>query len=276
MEFLITFSYTLALDFLELMWCRSAIQRVIFETLTKFDGHEQNYLEYPHVKQIGGRAGRYRTAPSLPLKSSGHDVDSSATIPPVGPLPAMPNPGIVTTFEEADMKYLKVAMQSTIPPIPTAGILPPDQRIEKFARTFPPRRPFSRVLQSLFDMARVNMNLFHLCAVDALMNAAGVVEQTKGLTVAERITITQAPLPKKDIPVKQALISYSQLIAESRAASILDVQVLDWQVLDNYLAQKADPAEKNSNTEILGDSSLMVLPQLESLHKSTMLWLWLS
>lgn len=198
----------------------------------------------------------------------------------------MPNPGIVTTFEEADLKFLKSSMRANSPPIKTAGILPPDLRIENFARTFPPRKPFSRVLQKLFDMARVNKNLFHLCAVDALMNAAGVVEQTKGLTVAERITITQAPLPKKDSFVKAALISYSQLIAESRAASILDIPVLDWQVLDDYLQQKEtsnqtkeEVAKNNPNSEILDhpkESSLMTLPPLESLHKSTMLWLWLS
>lgn len=261
------------------MWCRSAIQRVIFETLTKFDGYQLTRLEIPHVKQIGGRAGRYRTAPSLPLKHSCQGADSSTPIPPVGPLPAMPNPGIVTTFENADMKFLKIAMQADSPPIRTAGILPPDQRIETFTRTFPPRKPFSRVLQKLFDMARVNKDLFHLCAVDALMNAAGVVEQTKGLTVAERITITQAPLPKTDNLVKAALISYSQLIAESRAASILDVPALEWQVLDDYLQQKEYTTEKDPNIEILGGckaSSLMILPQLESLHKSTMLWLWLS
>lgn len=267
-----------------------SIQRVIFETLTKYDGESIKVLEVPHIKQIGGRAGRYRVAPSLPLKTAKPENDTPAPIPPVGPLPAMPNPGLVTTFEKADLKVLKYAMAADIPDIKTVGILPPDRVIERFAKTFPPRKPFSQVLEKMFQMSRVNSNLFHLCSVDDLMHAAGVVEGTKGLTIAERITICQAPLPKRDVNVKQALVAYSKLIAESQSGSILDVK-LDLDVLDEYLEEKEQEAQRKaamqqgSQNELANswgeggaskDSSLMTLPRLESLHKSTMLWLWLS
>ena len=190
------------------------------------------------------------------------------------------------------MKLLTAAMKADVPPIRTAGVHPPDRIIEKFAKTFPPRKPFSSVLEELVKRAKVNKDLFHLCSVDDLMHAAGVVEATKGLTVAERITIAQAPLPKRDATVKQNLIAYSKLIAESRSGGILDVEDMQLQVLDEYLAQKEMDAEtavenarnasKKQLEEIRGefnaakDGVIEILPRLESLHKSTMLWLWLS
>lgn len=271
-----------------------SIQRVIFETLTKYDGESDKLLEVPHIKQIGGRAGRYRVAPSLPQKISGHENGEPGTIPPVGPLPAMPNPGIVTTFEKADLKLLTYAMNATTPDIKTAGIHPPDRVIEKFAKTFPVRKPFSQILEKMVQMSRVNSNLFHLCSMDASMHSAGVVEGTKGLTVAERITIMQAPLPRNNPNVKQALVAYSKLIAESRSGSILDVAGLEFDVLDDYLEAKEEEAKraeamKNaakgsqmelskmwSEVAVPRDSSMSTLPALEGLHKSTMLWLWLS
>ena len=281
---------------LVLITYNSSIQRVIFETMTKYDGESVKVLEVPHIKQIGGRAGRYRVAPSLPLKNSEAKQDQQngdipAVIPPVGPLPAMPNPGIVTTFEKDDLKILKLAMKAEVPPIETAGILPPDRMMEKFAMTYPPRKPFSQILERMFSMTKVNKNLFHLCAVDDLMRAAGVVEATRGLTVRERITITQAPLPRRDDNVKKSLIAYSNLIAESKSGSILDVRGLEWDVLDKYLEEKdrqASECQDNSSrseelkklwdqvTTAEKEGFLQSLPRLESLHKSTMLWLWLS
>lgn len=37
----------------------SNIRRIIFHTLTKFDGNEKGLLNSSHAKQIAGRAGRY-------------------------------------------------------------------------------------------------------------------------------------------------------------------------------------------------------------------------
>ena len=127
------------------------------------------------------------------------------------------------------------------------------------------------------------------------MHSAGVVEGTKGLTVAERITVMQAPLPRSNPNVKQALVAYSKLIAESRSGSILDVAGLEFDVLDEYLEAKEEETKraeamknvaKGSQTELSKlwgevaaaprDSGMSALPALEGLHKSTMLWLWLS
>ena len=127
------------------------------------------------------------------------------------------------------------------------------------------------------------------------MHSAGVVEGTKGLTVAERITVMQAPLPRNNPNVKQALVAYSKLIAESMSGSILDVAGLEFDVLDGYLeakeeetkgAEAMENAVKGSQAELSKmwsevsaaprDSSMSALPALEGLHKSTMLWLWLS
>jgi len=123
------------------------------------------------------------------------------------------------------------------------------------------------------------------------MHSAGVIEGTRGLTVAEKITITQAPLPKNNPNVKEALVAYSKLIAESRSGSILDVAGLEFDVLDEYLEAQEEGAGREEATkktvwiqgevyELASEAAAAPrdgsLPALEGLHKSTMLWLWLS
>ncbi len=49
------------------------IKRVIFESVHKFDGFQHRMLSVPEFKQIGGRAGRYRTA-----QQAAQDVETTA------------------------------------------------------------------------------------------------------------------------------------------------------------------------------------------------------
>ncbi|KAF8319432.1 P-loop containing nucleoside triphosphate hydrolase protein, partial [Clavulina sp. PMI_390] len=80
------------------------IKRMIFSTVTKWDGREEVYLSLSQTKQLAGRAGRFGTG-------QGNEG------------------GLVTTFQSADIQHLQEAMESENPPITQAIInLPYDAR----------------------------------------------------------------------------------------------------------------------------------------------------
>jgi superfamily II DNA/RNA helicase len=82
------------------------IGRIIFHsTLKRNINMSVSYIEPTYVKQIAGRAGR---------KSSNYPV------------------GKVTTWQEADLAYVKAVMKWDIPPITAAGIFPTVEQVESF------------------------------------------------------------------------------------------------------------------------------------------------
>eukprot|EP01038_Epipyxis_sp_PR26KG_P010534 gene10534-14151_t len=82
------------------------IRRIIFHNLMKKGQKSTNYCEPTSVKQIAGRAGRY---------SSNHSI------------------GEVTTWQEADLAYLKAVMSWELPQISSAGISPSLDQIQFFS-----------------------------------------------------------------------------------------------------------------------------------------------
>ena len=73
------------------------IQRIVFASAHKFDGVKVRPLEPTEVKQIGGRAGRYRTQFAI---------------------------GEVTALHEADLHVLRRAMDAPLAPIRQSGLSP--------------------------------------------------------------------------------------------------------------------------------------------------------
>lgn len=82
------------------------IGRIIFHTALKRWANEgTQYIEPTHIKQIAGRAGR---------RSSKYSV------------------GKVTTWQEADLAYVRAVMQWDIPSIQAAGIFPTVEQVQQF------------------------------------------------------------------------------------------------------------------------------------------------
>ena len=93
--------------------CRSC-KRVVFETLVKRTPNGLQRLTVPEIKQIGGRAGRYRSAG----QQESSKTDES-------------NVGFVTSLEEIDLSFIRAAMSTEPPPLTAAGIFPPDVVLHK-------------------------------------------------------------------------------------------------------------------------------------------------
>ncbi|MCJ1291217.1 RNA helicase [Xylographa carneopallida] len=238
-----------------------SIKRIIFESTSRHNGEQLKTLEVPDIKQIAGRAGRYRTAADAAkdiIMEGSADSDAKNSIAVA--VPAIPgtNLGLVTTLERMDLPIVQRAMQSEAGPITTAGIFPPDSIILKFSKYFPSETPFSYILLRLHEIARVHSR-FHLCNLRAYIGTADLIQQVKDLTVADRISLCAAPVDTKDPGAHSIILAFARCIATQRGGNLLDIHELNLEILDQPVTTDRE-----------------YLKQLESLHKSVVLYLWLS
>lgn len=216
----------------------------------KFNGTTTVPVSIPAIKQIAGRAGRFRVAGAKTPVISADDT--------VAPLPAAPSVGLVTTLDKVDYSPLKYAMSVTPKPLKTAGIMATGNHIEEFSTLFPPTTPFHVVLQKLRDYAATNRSLFHLCSFEDHVTVAKAISGIKGLSVSERLQFCMAPI-SRDPAVQDAALDMAQILADNGDGSALNIKSFDLDVLDI------------ENPTMAGE-----LRRLEGLHKSLLLYLWLS
>ncbi|KAI9222167.1 P-loop containing nucleoside triphosphate hydrolase protein [Blastocladiella britannica] len=145
-----------------------AIHRVIFSTVTKYDGKSTSPLSVSLLKQIGGRAGRFGKA----------HIDT---------------PGVVSAFYHRDLKFVKETMALTPPDIASAGLQPSSEMIEAFALQLP-AEPLSGLLAKFGALARVNSEQYFLCNFDTLQDLAKAIEDMKNMTIGEQYQFSLAPV----------------------------------------------------------------------------------
>ncbi|KAF2083657.1 P-loop containing nucleoside triphosphate hydrolase protein, partial [Saccharata proteae CBS 121410] len=245
-----------------------AIKRIIFETVWKYNGYEKVTLSTADLKQIAGRAGRYRTAHDA-NKAAESSRNSSGELAPntettAIPAPSTPPPapadetvGIVTAFEKEDFEVVRRAMASEPEPLKSAGIYPPDSITERFARYFPPNTPFSYILLRLHEFSSVNKR-FHLCGLKDQLQVAELMEGLT-LTVADKIIFCASPANVKTNVGKLLVRELARRVSEQRTGAVTDIELLSLDLLDQ--PTKADR---------------LSLYHLENLHKGLSLYLWLS
>lgn len=221
----------------------------------KHNGISFRELQISDIKQIGGRAGRFRTAAQDVATSTNtpkrdNDTETSDA--------TNKNLGLVTSLEVADLPLIRKAMESEAPPITTAGIFPPASILQRFATYFPQDTPFSYILLRLHEISRLSPR-FHLCALKEQLEIADVIQPFKNLTISDRLAICAAPTSLRDRGLPEVLRAFTRCIDEQRGGALLDVSELKLEVLDEQVS-----AEKR------------YLQDLESAHKALVLYLWLS
>jgi len=251
-------------------------------------------LNVADIKQIAGRAGRYRTAaqategeasvsqaakgddPTTAVENSGEpkadeaksevteSVDSvsdeakSSSTPPASASPKRQSVGLVTTLENFDFPIVEAAMSNEPEPIMTAGLFPPGPIVERFASYFPPGTPFSYILLRLHEISQVH-NRFHLCGLRDQLAIADAIQPIKGLTTMDRIIFGAAPAAVREPAMLAFVKTLAKCVAEQKGGSILEVSNLNLDVLDR------NPSGTRA-----------YLRELEMLHKCIVLYLWLS
>lgn len=235
------------------------IKRVIFESTWKYNGSQFEPISIPHLKQIAGRAGRYRVAPQSQPTSGPPSVHKK--------LPSNENPGasvasgsigLVTSLEQMDYARVRQAMQTEAEPIMTAGIFPPTAVLTRFAAYFPPGTPFSYILSRLHQISHLHPR-YHLCNLRDQTAIADIIEPVQGLTTADRIVFCAAPASHRLPDFRSIVIAFAQCVAHNTGGALLDMLDLKLEILDVQVSAERD-----------------YLVGLETVHKALILYIWLS
>lgn len=250
-----------------------SIKRVIFEAVMKNDGSRLVPLKISEVKQIGGRAGRYRSAHQSvtedakaltdtvvdPTDGVEDGVEGKASRgKAIAVPPPPPTVGLVTTLDRIDHPFLSAAMQREPEPLTTAGLFPPALIIERFANYFPPGTPFSYIMLRLHEISNVHPR-FQLCALRDQLAIADEIHTVRNLSIPDRIIICAVPSNMRDPAEALFLRTLAECIADKKSGHLLDLPNLPLHVLDRK------PTRERT-----------YLYSLEQLHKMIVAYLWLS
>lgn len=236
-----------------------AIKRIVFETITKYNGAYFDTIQASQIKQIAGRAGRFRTAVQAPAPVKANVNSRGPTAGALLDLPAPPSHiGLVTTMEEAELPIVRNAMQVEPEPIMTAGLYPPTTMLEKFAMYFPPSTSFSYIMIRLHELSTLHPR-YHLCDLRQQTGIADIIQPVRGLTIHDRILFCASPAEVKDPGMPAVVAAYARCVAENFSGELLSIPEIPLEVLDE---------------EVRLDREYM--RRLESLHKALILYLWLS
>lgn len=239
-----------------------SIKRVIFESVSKHDGHNMRVMETSEIKQIGGRAGRFRTARQAIVAANQEVVsaDPQAQLPAPAEDPEE-SVGLVTSLEEFDLPFVKAAMAREAEPIKTAGVFPPASVMARFAAYFPKETPFSYIVLKLHEIAQLHPR-YHLCDLGLHVEISDLIEEFN-LSTADRLVFLSAPISLRSLGAHAIVKALARCVAEQSGGDLLSIPELDLEILD--YSPHPD-----------GHDNKLYLEALESLHKALTLYLWLS
>ena len=238
-----------------------SIKRIIFEATSKHDGTQHRVMAASDIKQIAGRAGRFKTASDAIKKSTIDLTDGAEPAQAEMVEKPAPNIGYVTTLEPFDLPILQKAMNADVEPLATAGIFPPTTVILRFASYFPRGTPFSYILLRLHEIAPLG-DLFHLCNLKEQLRVADAIE-TLPLSPMDRINFIAAPVPIRDPEAPNVLRELAACVAFQGNGELVNIKSINLELLG-----------EDRTKYVFGEKHY--LRALESLHKSITLYLWLS
>jgi ATP-dependent RNA helicase SUPV3L1/SUV3 len=243
-----------------------AIKRVIFESTAKNNGqggHE--ILDNSAIKQIGGRAGRYKTARDAVQVAVTDGVDeeiySNTSLQAPEVEAPKQNIGYVTSIEKFDLEVISRGMKAEIEPLKQAGIFPPSSVINRFASCFPPKTPFSYIILRLHELAAISPR-YKICRLKDQIDVADAIQGFR-LTTNDRLIFMAAPASLRDPGLFGAVQEMARCVAEQSGGELLDLKCLNLELLDTDLHE-------------YGGRTSDYLRAVESLHKILTLYLWLS
>ncbi|KAG9992520.1 P-loop containing nucleoside triphosphate hydrolase protein, partial [Aureobasidium melanogenum] len=277
-----------------------SIKRVIFESSSKFDGFRQRPLVVPDIKQIAGRAGRYKSA---------YQANKAAAAQALAEVKGESEPGKETITEiPAESPTTVEASSKEVPPVSdvdstlqaprvqerpaksedsTLGLVTTLEDFDfsvianamkeepepiRSAGIFPPA-PIVERFASYFPpgtpFSYILMRLhelsqmhsrFHLCGLKDQLWIADLIEPIQGLTVTDRNILCACPASKSDKDMIGKLLPALARCIEQQGGGAL------------YDIEEM-PLEV---LELEMSPSRDYLRQLEQLHKAIVAYLWLS
>ncbi|KAK9446110.1 ATP-dependent RNA helicase SUV3 [Metarhizium brunneum] len=223
------------------------IRRVVLESITKFDGNQNRLLTYPEIKQIGGRAGRYRTAQSA-VGVNAEEAEKEKV-------------GLVTTMDQADLRNVERAFQKKVNDIEYASIQPPAGIVERFASYFPPDTPLSFILMRIKAAATVGPR-YRLNISSDVLEIADIIQDLP-LTIYDRLTFCYLPVALRAEGAVDVLRALARVVGHNSAGDLLSIKEIPLEFLEVKM-------------EDYPGGSQEYLSKLEALHVAINQYLWLS
>lgn len=243
------------------------IRRIIFDDHRKFDGKQLKPIETPQVKQIAGRAGRFKVAPSSrDFKNPGStSTENDATTPATA---ADYNVGYVSAFHQGTLNYVK--QQLALPSVPlNHGIVwPSDTLWAHYMSSFQRGTPFTSIIQRFSKEVVHQSSDFEVADIENRLSMVGELQKVKGLSVSDQLRISTAPVSSR-LPNFEAVIrEFCQTVAKSQSKTIFQYEdCLDFTIVSGDLPNPLT-TDPNEYKELLSAT--------ETLHKFVMVWLWMN
>lgn len=223
------------------------IRRVIMESVTKFDGTQSRLLTYPEIKQIGGRAGRYRSA-TRPDGTADTDAEEAKV-------------GLVTSMEHLDLRKVKQAFKRDVEDLKVAYIGPPASIVERFASYYPRGTPLSFILQRV-RMAATLGEPFRITLKTDQLEIADVIQDFE-MPIGDKLVFCNMPARMRyqtSVNVTRAL---AKIVAENLPGDLLSIKEIPIEYLE-------------METKNMKQDGVHYLQKLEALHDAINMYLWLS
>jgi ATP-dependent RNA helicase SUPV3L1/SUV3 len=174
-----------------------AIRRVVFTSLSKFDGTQERQLTTAEIKQVAGRAGRYGSR--FPT-------------------------GVVTAMNAEDLDILEDALQQPSDELQTAFVFPSLTQLEMLHSQHP-REKLPGILRLFAAAAEGSLTHTHYSyAKHEEVVALAQMLRHLPLSLREAWTFAISPTDPDDVPVASALLTFATTYAAQRRvtpASIL-------------------------------------------------------
>ncbi|KAL2204617.1 ATP-dependent RNA helicase SUV3 precursor [Sarocladium strictum] len=222
------------------------IRRVVMESVTKFDGNQNRTLTIPEMKQIGGRAGRFRSS------RSASEASSTKVINP---------PGLVTSMDASDIRFVQKAFRSPVHDIKRVGISAPTAVVEHFSTYYPPDTPLSFILMRIKTLAKTS-DIYNFTIAQATLETADLVHDIP-MVIGDKLTFCNMPVSIKAVGAEDIVRALARAISTNSDGALLEMKEIPLELLDaNYQKSMQDP--------------ITYLWKLESLHVALSQYIWLS
>lgn len=231
------------------------IRRVILESVTKYDGTQHRMLSHPELKQIGGRAGRYRSARSAAIDP---DTDADAKI---DSSTEKPNTGYVTTVDQADLHNVQRAFREPVNDIEAACLHPPAGIMERYASYYPPDTPLSYIYMRVKATAKTSSG-FNIHVPGSVMEVADIIQDIP-LAVYDRLVVCTMPVNLRSEGSVAIIRAFARVIADNAPGELLSIPEIPLETLDEEVQDVARGAQQ-------------YLTKLEALHGAINQYMWLS
>ncbi|TBU40244.1 P-loop containing nucleoside triphosphate hydrolase protein [Dichomitus squalens] len=225
------------------------IRRVVFETVSKFDGTRgQRPLSASQIKQIAGRAGRF-----------GMHGDDTA--------------GIVTTLHPGDLDLVREALATSFEPLHTARLNMTMESYRKIVEALPWESSNITVAEVYHYVSRMSP-LFEFQSIHELEQGFLFIDDFADcLTLPMRLLATNSPTPWRDD------------FAVTGARTMMEIYRDSFRVPIDEMLRRGRLLKKLNSALVLMEGRVPaftqkdvvpVLAHLETLHKVIALYLWFS